>query len=237
MRGQVVHATPRGLVALLGPALRERRAEVDGIAPCQRQVLPGVGIDPVVVTAGTGLDALAGHDDRATIARDLDHAFDPAFEGQAVDDHQIGLRQTLGIGRAGLVDMGVGIGLDQGRDLDAGGNQFLRHVGQDGKARDELRPRGLRERGQGVAGSQRGAAKAQGLTTVQGHGVLRRELIRKPAGARAAAVGLAAVIRGAAKQARVDGGWSRAPRAAGPRQLVARSPCIGHKASGRGLRP
>ena len=62
-------------------------------------------------------DALGQFDDGRLGAAGFDQALQEAFEMQAVDQHDIGLRHGGRVGRARLVDMRVAVRPDDGRQM------------------------------------------------------------------------------------------------------------------------
>src|SRR5262249_53367441 len=63
---------------------------------------------------------------------------EPAFEAQAVDEHELGIGNLLGVARRWRVDMGIAAGPDQRRDLDAVAAHVLHKIAQDREAGDDL---------------------------------------------------------------------------------------------------
>ena len=95
---------------------------------------------PMIVMArvGQGVDAICRGDHRALIVAGVDQSLHPAFEQQAVEDHQIGLGQRPGIAWARRVDVCIAVRADQGSDLDMLTAHVLDHIGQNREAGDHL---------------------------------------------------------------------------------------------------
>ncbi len=99
-----------------------------------------------------------GHHGALVLGR-FQQAGDEAFEAEAVDDHEVGLGDGLGVGRRRLVDVGVAVGTDERVHGDAVAADLGGHVAEHGKAGDHVERfgvgdrRGREERGDESAGA------------------------------------------------------------------------------------
>ena len=79
------------------------------------------GVDPLALGFAAGQQALQ-----------------PRLEAQPIGDDQVGTQQRLGVVRAGLVDMSIGIGIDQVGEFDMIATHLAGQVGEDAEARHHL---------------------------------------------------------------------------------------------------
>src|SRR5258707_10252893 len=98
--------------------------------------LPGVWIGVRAELAGG--DALGGGDHGALAACGLYEPRQPALQPETVDDHELCIRNLLGVRRRRRIDMHVAIGTDQGRHADALAPDISREIAEDRKAGDDI---------------------------------------------------------------------------------------------------
>ncbi|MEY9510720.1 hypothetical protein ABIF16_001451 [Bradyrhizobium elkanii] len=98
--------------------------------------LPGMRI--VVAAHFPWHDPLGRHRDQRFAARGLQQPRHPAFEAEAVDDHELGIGDLPGISRRRRVDMGIAVGPDQRRHVDIITADIAHNVGEDREARNDV---------------------------------------------------------------------------------------------------